>query len=301
MGGGDWFVYKWGTTEFLPARMAFAANTFLISPGYLHTAGTQLLEGRDFSWDDNGKSPRVAIVNRTFARKLYGDAPAIGQRFALWATAKYVVVGVVEDGKYEQVSEDPQPAMFIPLAQGVGEVMSTSTSVVVRSQLPDSQIAPALQRALAGVEPGAPIIVTTWADAIDRAMVFARAGAMVLSVMGMLASMLAITGTFGMASYSVSRRTKEQGIRMALGAGRMQVLRASLHRPVLLLLAGSVAGIVAGLLATRILAHLISFATPRDPLVLAGVLLTMMFVGVVATWVPARRALGIDPAQLLRE
>ena len=240
-------------------------------------------------------------MNRTFARKLYGDAPAIGQRFALWATAKYIVVGVVEDGKYQQVSEDPQPAMFIPLAQGVGDVMSTSTSIVVRSQLPESQIAPALERALAGVEPGAPIIVTTWADAIDRTMVLARAGAMVLSVMGMLAAMLAITGTFGMASYSVSKRMKEQGIRMALGAGRMQVLRAILHRPVLLLFAGSVAGIVAGLLATRVLAHLISFATPRDPLVLARVLLTMMFVGVVATWIPARRALGIDPARLLRE
>jgi ABC-type antimicrobial peptide transport system permease subunit len=236
-------------------------------------------------------------MNRTFARKLYGDAPAIGQRFALWATAKYMVVGVVEDGKYQQVSEDPQPAMFIPLARGVGDVMSTSTSVVVRSQLPESQIAPALERALAGVEPGAPIIVTTWADAIDRTMVLARAGAMVLSVMGMLAAMLAITGTFGMASYSVSKRMKEQGIRMALGAGRMQVLRAILHRPVLLLFAGS----VAGLLATRVLAHLISFATPRDPLVLARVLLTMMFVGVVATWIPARRALGIDPARLLRE
>ena len=301
MGGGGWFVYKWGTTEFLPARMAFAANTYLISPGYLHTAGTQLLEGRDFSWNDNAKSPKVAIVNRTFARKLYGDAPAIGQRFALWATAKYQVVGVVEDGKYQQVSEDPQPAMFIPLAQGVGEVMSTSTSVVVRSQLPESQIAPALQRALAGVEPGAPILVTTWADAIDRTMALARAAAMVLSVMGMLAAMLAITGTFGMASYSVSKRTKEQGIRMALGAGRIEVLRASLHRPVLLLFAGSVAGIGAGLLATRVLAHLVSFATPRDPLVLAGVLLTMMSVGVVATWIPARRALGIDPARLLRE
>ena len=93
-------------------------------------------------------------MNRTFARKLYGDAPAIGQRFALWATAKYMVVGVVEDGKYQQVSEDPQPAMFIPLAQGVGDVMSTSTSIVVRSQLPESQIAPAPDRARARARAG---------------------------------------------------------------------------------------------------------------------------------------------------
>lgn len=119
--------------------------------------------------------------------------------------------------------------------------------------------------------------------------------------MGLLAAMLAVTGVFGMASYSVSKRMKEQGIRMALGAQRLHVLWATLQRPILLLLCGSCIGVFAGLLTGRLLAHLVSFATPHDPLVVFGVLLTMTLLGALATWIPARRALAIDPARLLRE
>ena len=301
LGGGDWFVYRWGTTEFLPAHMAFEAPTFLISPGYLRAAETRLLAGRDFTWHDDGKSPRVAIVNQTFARKLYGGKPAIGGRFALWATAKYEVVGEVEDGRYGSVSEDPQPVMFIPLAQGVGEVMSTNATVLVRSSLPANQIAAVLQHTLTGVEPNVPYTLRSWADAIDRSMMPARAATVVLGVMGLLAAMLAVTGVFGMASYSVSKRRKEQGIRIALGANRVQVMRSALARPLFLLVTGSGVGLVAGVLTSDLLAHLVSFATPRDPLVLVGVLLAMMLLGLLATWGPARRALAIDPARLLRE
>jgi len=300
-GGGNWFVYKWGTTEFQPSHMAFAASTHLIMPGYLATAQTRLLKGRDFTWDDDGNAPRVALVNQTFARRLYGSEQAIGQRFALWATAKYEVVGVVEDGKYGTVGEDPQPAMFIPLAQGVGEVKASTTVVLVRSRLPQGQVTQALYRTLKDVEPGAPFAVQSWADAVDLSMVPTRAAAVVLGVMGLLAAMLAVTGIFGMASYSVTRRMHEQGIRMALGAQRLQVLRAMLARPALLLLLGSALGVAAGLLTTRLLAHLVSFATPHDPAVLAGVLLTMTLLGLAASWIPARRALHLDPARLLRE
>jgi predicted permease len=156
VGAGGWFVYRWGTTEFLPAHMAFSAGTYLVSPGYLRAAETRLLTGRDFTWHDDGASPQVAIVNQTFARMLYGDTPAVGQRFALWATAKYEVVGVVEDGKYSSVSEDAQPVMFLPLAQGVGEVMSTNATVLVRSRLPQDQITSALQRTLTKSNPALP-------------------------------------------------------------------------------------------------------------------------------------------------
>jgi predicted permease len=300
-GGGDWFVYKWGTTEFLPSHISFVAGTFLITPGYLQTAKTALLKGRDFTWNDEVGSPRVAIVNQTFARRLYGDAPPVGQRFALWATAKYEVVGVVEDGKYSSVGEDPLPAMFLPLVQGIGEVMSPSTVVLVRSQLPQGEVAAALYRALSSVERGAPFTLRSWADTVDLSMIPTRAAAVVLGVMGLLAAMLAVTGIFGMASYSVTQRMREQGIRMALGAQRRQVLQAMLQRPALLLLGGSGLGVGAGLLTSRLLAHLVSFATPRDPLVLAGVLLTMTLLGILASWIPARRALNIDPVRLLRE
>jgi ABC-type antimicrobial peptide transport system permease subunit len=113
--------------------------------------------------------------------------------------------------------------------------------------------------------------------------------------------MLAVTGVFGMASYSVSKRLKEQGIRIALGAQHLQVMRSILGRPVLLLLIGSGLGLVMGMLTSRMMAHLVAYATPHEPLILAGVLLTMVLLGLLATLIPARRTLAIDPAQLLRE
>ena len=301
LGGFGWFVYKWGTTVFQPSHMAFQAFTYNITPGYLDTAKTTLLAGRDFTWHDDQSSPRVAIVNRTFARKLFGDTPAIGQRFALWATAKYEVVGVVEDGKYWSVGKDDEPAMFVPLAQGVGEVKSVSVVVLVRSSLPQGQMAATLDRTLRGVERGAPFIVGSWEDAVDRSMMPARAVTVIVAVMGLLAAMLAVTGIFGMASYTVSRRMREQGIRVALGAQSGHVVRAVLRRPAILLLVGSGLGVAVGLMTTQVFARLVSFATPNDPLVLAGVLVTMTLLGIFATLIPARRALKIDPARLLRE
>ena len=300
-GSAEWFVYKWGTTVFQPSHMAFAANTYLITPGYLNMAQTTLLAGRDITWHDDDSSPRVAIVNRSFARKLFGNTPAIGQRFALWATAKYEVIGVVGDGKYGSVGEDDQPAMFLPLAQGVGGEKSSNVVVLVRSSLPQGQIAAALYRTLNGVEHGAPFILGSWEDAVDRSMMPTRAATVIVAVMGLLAAMLAVTGIFGMASYTVSKRMREQGIRVALGAQRSQVVHAVLRRPAILLLVGSGVGVGVGLMTTRVFAHLVSFATPHDPLVLVGVLITMTLLGMLASWIPARRAFEIDPAQLLRE
>ena len=171
----------------------------------------------------------------------------------------------------------------------------------MRSRLPQNQIASALERSLSSLEPNLPFTVLPWDDAVDLSLTPSRAIATLLGVMGLLAAMLAVTGLFGMASYAVSKRRKEQGIRIAMGAQRAQVVAAMLKRPVLLLLYGSAAGVVAGLLTSHLMAHLIAFATPRDPFVLFGVLLTMTALGALATWIPARRALAIDPSRLLRE
>jgi len=122
-----------------------------------------------------------------------------------------------------------------------------------------------------------------------------------LGVMGGMGAMLAITGIFGMAAYSVSKRLRELGIRVALGAQRKEVLKAALGRAFKLLAFGSAAGLLLGLLASRVLALIVFEATPRDPLVLVGVVVAMALLGLVATWVPARRALSVDPIILLRE
>jgi ABC-type antimicrobial peptide transport system permease subunit len=120
-------------------------------------------------------------------------------------------------------------------------------------------------------------------------------------VLGLMGAMLSITGIFGMAAYSVSKRLRELGIRIALGAQWTEVLGAALGRAVKLLALGSAAGLILGLLASRVLASVVYQATPRDPLVLAGVVLAMAMLGLLATWIPAQRALSIDPLTLLRE
>ena len=124
---------------------------------------------------------------------------------------------------------------------------------------------------------------------------------MALGVLGMMGAMLSITGIFGMAAYSVSKRLRELGIRVALGAQRKEVLQAALGRAFKLLAFGSAAGLLLGILASRVLAYIVYQATPRDPLVLSGVVLAMSLLGLLATWIPARRALSVNPMRLLRE
>jgi ABC-type antimicrobial peptide transport system permease subunit len=136
---------------------------------------------------------------------------------------------------------------------------------------------------------------------MNGALFGSRVATVSLGVLGVMGAMLSITGIFGMAAYSVSRRLRELGIRMALGAQRKEVLQAALGRAFRLLAIGSAAGLVLGILAASVLASIVYQATPRDPLVLSGVVLAMALVGLLATWIPAQRALGLDPSRLLRE
>lgn len=136
---------------------------------------------------------------------------------------------------------------------------------------------------------------------MDTALFAARVATVSLGVLGLLGAMLAVTGIFGMASYVVSKRLRDLGIRVALGAGQREILGASVGRAFRLLAIGSIAGVVLGVLGSRVLAHIVYQATPRDPLVLGGVILTMLLLGMLAALIPARRALAVDPMMLLRE
>jgi ABC-type antimicrobial peptide transport system permease subunit len=146
-----------------------------------------------------------------------------------------------------------------------------------------------------------PFTIHTWTRALDSALFASRVATVSLGVLGVLGAMLAVTGIFGMAAYSVSRRLRELGIRIALGAQHREVLGAALGRAFRLLAFGSAAGLVLGLAATKVLAVIVYQASPRDPLVLAGVVLIMLLLGLLAAWIPAQRALSVDPLILLRE
>ena len=290
-------VFPQGTTDF--RKKLLQARNFSISPGYLDAAGTRLLSGRDFTRQDSATSPPVVLINARFARMMFGNKPAVGQRFLLFrGTKPKEIVGVVEDGKYFSLTEEAQPAMFFPLTQ---ETNSYYTVFAVRSARPSAEIAAALDRTLTSIDPRLPLSIRPWSVALDMALFPARAAAAALGMMGLLAAMLAVTGIFGMAAYSVSKRMRELGIRVALGAQRTQLMRSALGRPLVLLISGSLVGLGLGMLVSRLLAQIVYQATPHDPLVLAGVVATMALIGVVATWIPARHALSIDPARLLRE
>jgi predicted permease len=296
--GDDAPVFSDEMTDLRPSNAVATPFLFSISPEYFHAAGTALVSGRTFTWHDDKNAPRVAVVNQEFARKIFGSASnAIGKSYKTQDGTRIQVVGIVENGKYRYITEDAQPAMFFPMLQAP----SSGSSLVVRSKRDPEQLAAAIRSTLRELDSGVPPYIETWNSQQDVARFPSRVATVSLGVLGVLGAMLSITGIFGMAAYSVSKRLKELGIRMALGAERKEVLQAALGRAFRLLAIGSAAGLSLGLLATSVLAHIVYQASPRDPVVLGGVVLAMAVLGLIATWIPAQRALSLDPARLLRE
>ena len=297
--GGGWIksdVFTEQTTDLSLSNAAANAFLYNISPDYFHAAGTALLAGRTFSWHDDKNAPRVAVINQQFARKIFGSVTnAIGRNYKMADGTGVQVVGIVEDGKYLNLAEEPQPAMFLPFLQ----TPSSVTCLVVRSDRDPQQLAAAMKATLQDLDAGLPFTIGPWT--MDAALFAPHVATVSLGVMGVMGALLAVTGIFGMAAYSVSKRLRELGIRIALGAQRRRVLQAALARPLKLLALGSAAGLLLGILATRVLAFIVYQATPRDPLVLGGVVLAMVLLGLLATWIPAQRALSVDAAILLRE
>jgi len=294
----DSLVFADETTDLRPTNAAADVSMFKISPEYFRAAGTALLSGRAFTWHDDKGEPRVAVINREFARKIFGSVTnALGAYYKLRDGSRIHVVGIAEDGKYSHLTEDPKPAMFLPMLQWP----STETWIVVRSSRDPQQLGPAIRNTVQGLDTSLPFTIATWDKELDLAFFGPRMATASLGVLGVMGAMLAVTGIFGMAAYSISKRLRELGIRVALGAQRKEVLQAALGRALKLLVAGSAAGLLFGILASRVLALIVYLATPRDPLVLAGVVVAMALLGLLATWIPARRALSVDPLILLRE
>ena len=290
-------VFAADAAEFSVKNRKFITPYFKVSPGYMPAAGTRILVGRNFTRQDDAKAPKVAIVNQTFAEKLFGKENAVGRYMKIFGN-KTEIVGVVENGKYASVSEDPTPALFVPILQIHNEQMC----LLVRPNRDSNQLAPAIHDVIRRLDPNLPISsLGSWQDALAIMLLPSHAATAALAVFGALGILLAVTGIFGLASYTVSWRMKELGIRVALGASHGQILRAALQRPAILLGFGSLAGLVLGVLASRILASIVYQATPNDPLVLIGVALTMLLVGVLATWIPARRVLHVEPTNVLHD
>jgi ABC-type antimicrobial peptide transport system permease subunit len=208
------------------------------------------------------------------------------------------VVGVVEAGKYIFLEEAPRPTVFRPAPQ----VYNATTTLVVRSALPEGEMAEQIRKVIGDLDSRLPLYgVGSLTQMLGFAFFPSRAATIALSAFGVLAIMLAVTGIYGLAAYAVSKRTRDIGIRIAIGAQPRQVLRSVLGRTVMLLSIGSSLGLALGLAAGRVLSSIVYEASARDPLVLVAVALTMAAIGLGAALAPARQALSIDPIRALRQ
>jgi hypothetical protein len=271
---------------------------YQVSPGFLRTLGTRLLAGRDFDAGDRRGSPPVAIVNETFARRILKGPDVVGKRFRYGQGNSLVeVIGVVENGKYSTLTEEPRSVVFQPILQRY----NSTTMVVVRSRLPEDQVVGELRRTIAALDAGLPIYgAGSLMQFLRLAWFPSRVAAVALTAFGILALVLAATGIHGLVAYSVARRQKEIGIRLAVGAGRADVLRLVLSRVMKALGAGAVLGFVLAFAAGPVLANVVYLASPRDPVVIAGVALLMLAVGAGSCWGPLCRSLRIDPLLAVR-
>jgi ABC-type antimicrobial peptide transport system permease subunit len=283
--------------------VAFDAYDYDISPGYWTAAETPLLAGRDVSFTDTQKTRAVAIVNLEFARRLFHSEQVVGRYFKNVSGTSIQIVGVVPDGKYLFLTEDPQPAVFFPISQE----MNTKTSLIVRTRPDSSAIAMSDMAATVGkvvrdLDPAVPIRESSaWNRQLGLTFFVSQVATVALGLFGAFGLLLSITGTFGLASYTVSKRLRELSIRVALGAQAKQILAAALGRMLILLASGSVVGILLGVAASRVLSAIVYQASAQDPFVLAAVAFTVLVTGSLAVAGPVRRALHIDPAILLRE
>lgn len=288
-------LYPEGAVD-IKGHQGVGASYFVVSPGYFSVMSTRLLAGRDFRWDD---APGMAIVNETLARKVLGQTDVVGRRIVHGFRGETVlIIGVVEDGKYETLTEQPRAAVFWPAASRY----ESSGLLLVRSNRPESEMAGILRQLVEELDPRLPALnVGGLRQQLSYAFFPARAASFALSGFGLLAMMLAITGIHGLAAYSVSRRVREIGIRTAIGARPGQVLRFVLGRTGMLIAMGCAGGLALGFGASHIMSQIVYQASARDPIVLGGVVLTMAVIALASVYAPARRALSIDPLQALRE
>lgn len=296
-------VYSQQTTDFRPSNKAFQAEFYDISPGYFTAAQTRIVEGREILATDIATSPLVAVVSQQFARDLFHTEHAVGRYFKNEAGQSIQIVGIAEEGKYFIPSEDPDEAVFFPITQQPADAVN----LIIRVR-PDgsgtavSNMAETVRKTLHNLDPAILIrSCSSWSTALAFSFFPAQVATVSLGIFGAFGLLLSVTGTFGLASYTVSKRMRELSIRVALGAQGRQVLEAALGRMLVLIGTGSAIGMLLGLATSQVLSHIVYAATAQDPVVLGGVALTILLTGLLSVAGPVRRALHVDPANLLRD
>jgi putative ABC transport system permease protein len=277
-----------------------------ISPGYFETMREPLLAGRNFDSTDTATSTPVAIVNEAFARKFLPGMNVVGTvvqrvegRAGVPNTAIHIV-GLVRDAKYESVRESTFAQAFFPVAQIPASEDFDAQYFALRTAAHSSAVTSLVQSAVAQVNKNISLEFSSLAQQVDDSLVQERLLATLSTFFGGLALMLAMIGLYGAVSYGVTQRRSEFGIRIALGAAPGSILRLVMRNVVVMLLAGAVGGVVISLLAVRLVQKFLFGLTPDDPLTFVSAVVLLTAVAVIAAYLPARRAMGVDPMVALR-
>jgi putative ABC transport system permease protein len=275
-----------------------------VSPGYFQTIGTTLAAGRDFNDRDTLSSPQVAIVNEAFAKRFFGGRNPVGSSFFVEGNSgvpdqRYEIVGLVHNVKYYEIREDFQPISYLPMAQDKDP--DSAATFVIQSSLPPGDTIRSAKAAVAEINPAMDVEFTILTRQVEGSLLRDRLMADLAGAFGLLAGVLATLGLYGVIAYMVARRRNEIGIRIALGAGRFEVVRLVLREAAMLVGAGLAIGAGLSLGAGRAAASLLFGLLPNDLVTLASAMALLAFVALLASYGPAHRASGIQPMQTLRE
>lgn len=266
------------------------------APGYFETMQIPFVSGRDFTEMDDSASVPVLIVNERFAERFFGGQNAIG-RTVRTRGRDHTVVGVVPTGKYRRLGEEPTAHIWFPQAQ----LFQAGMTLIVRGAGDPAALTPVLRREVAALDANLPVSnVRTMDEHLGIALMPARLTGMALGLFGALGLILASVGMYGVMAYSVSQRTREFGIRMAVGAGAADVIGLVMRQGMSLVLVGAVVGLVGAIAASRLLASVLYGGDALNPVTFTLVPLVLLAVAAVATYAPARRAATVDPAITLR-
>jgi putative ABC transport system permease protein len=279
-----------------------SAGTPKIDAGYFKTMGIPLLAGRDFTARDTAAAPKVAIVSERIVREYFsgGRDEALGRRVRLTDRGEWLtVVGVVADIRHRGLDRDVQPMIYVPFQQERGGFVRF-VSFVARTATPAS-VVEGIRAEIRRAAPDLPIQTTvTMDEAVAASVAQPRFRMWLLVLFGMTATLIATCGIYGLMAYAVTQRRREIGVRMALGADRRDVLRLVLARALRIVAAGLIVGLAGAVGVTRVLQTFLFGVTPTDPIAFTVVTLLLMAVGLMAAWLPARRATRIDPCAALR-
>ena len=267
-----------------------------VDAGYLELLGIPLRAGRSFTPADVEGAPRVAVVNETFARRYFPDGSAIGRSFVLYR-ARYTIVGIARDAKYSNLTESPTPFVYF----SANQMWNARRTLVVRTSGDPAVVAPAIHAAIREIDPGVPRVpMVTLRDANSIVLFPQRVAAIVTGALGAIGLLLASVGLYGIIAYSVTRRTREIGIRLALGARATGVVGLIVREGMALACIGVVLGLLLAAGATRLIARFLFSVSPLDVATFGGMSMLFVAVALVASWLPARRAAASDPMVVLR-